>query len=215
MEFCSEYPKLEPAKQEQFRAVVTRLLSGHVLTPGAALQPDPDWRFAEKYEALIDAYLRLGGWRLELDPVLRLCRAIHMQGRQRVQFSKLESLILCVLRLVYHEEMQRVGEEETCELTVGQLRERVVQAGKPLSQLSRTALTYALRRLARHELVVIDRGFSAADDERLVIPAVIEKVLPHDKIADLYERVREYVGGKGEEGDGESDDGDDETEEEQ
>ncbi len=204
MDFCSEFPKLEPAKQEHFRHVVTRLLSGHVLTPGAALQPDPDWRFAEKYEGLIDAYLRLGGWRLELDPVLRLGRAMHMLGRQRVQFSKLESLILCVCRLVYHEEMQRVGEEETCELTVGQLRERVVQSGKPLAHLSRTALTHALRRLARHELVVIDRGFSAADDERIVVSSVIEKVLPPDKITDLYERVREYVGGKGGEEDGDS-----------
>jgi hypothetical protein len=209
MDFCAEYPKLEPSKQEQLKTVVTRLLSGHVLTPGAALQPDPDWRFAEKYEGLIDSYLRIGGWRLELDPVLRLCRAVHMQGRQRVQFSKMESLILCVCRLVYHEEMQRVGEEETCELTVGQLRERVVQAGKPLAQLSRTALTYALRRLARHELVIIDRGFNAADDERIVISSVIEKILPHDKIADLYERVREYVG-KGEEG--EEGEGDEEEE---
>jgi hypothetical protein len=213
MEFCTEYPKLEPSKQEQFKAVVTRLLSGHVLTPGPALQPDPDWRFAEKYEGLIDAYLRIGGWRIELDPVLRLCRAIHTQGRQRVQFSKLESLILCVCRLVYHEEMQRVGEEETCELTVGQLRERVVQAGKPLSQVSRTALTYAVRRLARHELVVIDRGFAGADDERVVIAPVIEKILPHDKIADLYERVREYTGGKSEEGEGEEGEEEEETEE--
>ena len=210
MDFCAEYPKLEPSKQEQLKAVVTRLLSGHVLTPGAALQPDPDWRFAEKYEGLIDSYLRIGGWRLELDPVLRLCRAVHMQGRQRVQFSKMESLILCDCRLVYHEEMQRVGEEETCELTVGQLRERVVQAGKPLAQLSRTALTYALRRLARHELVIIDRGFNAADDERIVISSVIEKILPHDKIADLYERVREYVG-KGDE-EGEEGEGDEEEE---
>jgi len=185
MDFCTEYPKLEPAKQEQFKSVITRLLSGHVLTPGAALQPDPDWRFAEKYDGLIDSYLRLGGWRLELDPVLRLCRAVHMLGRQRVQFSKMESLILCVFRLVYHEEMQRVGEEESCELTVGQLRERVVQAGKPLSALSRTALTYALRRLARHELVVIDRGFSAADDERIVIQPVIDPLAEMATLAKL------------------------------
>lgn len=194
MDFCGEFPKLEPAKQDKFREVVTRLLSGHVLTPGEALRPDPDWRFAEKYEALLDAYLRIGGWRLELDPTLRLCRAVHMLGRQRVQFSKLESLIVCMCRLVYHEEMQRASEEEACELTVSELREKLVQAGKPVSQLSRTALARAIRRLSRHEILVVDRGFSAVDDERILVSPVIEKILPQQRIAELYEQVRQYVG---------------------
>lgn len=193
-DFAAEYPRLEPAAREHFEKVVTRLLSGHVLTPGEALRPDPDWRFAEKNEALIDAYLRIGGWRLELDPALRLCRAVHMSGRQRVQLSKLESLILCMCRLAYHEEMSRAAEDEGCELTVSQLRERLVHAGKPLAQLSRTAMVRAIRRLARYEIVAIERGFGGADDERIGVNAVIEKILPPDVIAGLYDRVREYVG---------------------
>lgn len=198
MDFCAEFPKLEPAKQDKFREVVTRLLSGHVLTPGEALKPDPDWRFAEKYEGLLDAYLRIGGWRLELDPTLRLCRAVHVLGRQRVQFSKLESLIVCMCRLVYHEEMQRASEEEACELTVSELREKLVQAGKPASQLSRTALVRAIRRLARHEILEVDRGFSGVDDERILVSPVIEKILPQQRIVELYEQVRQYVGGDAE-----------------
>ena len=88
MDFAVEYPRLEPAQQERFREVVTRLLSGHVLTPGPAMQPDPDWRFAERHRELIDAYLRVGGWRLEIDLGLRLCRAVHESGEQRVRLSQ-------------------------------------------------------------------------------------------------------------------------------
>ncbi len=54
MDFLADYPRLEPAQQERFREVVTRLLSGHVLTPGPALKPDPDWRFAERYRDLAE-----------------------------------------------------------------------------------------------------------------------------------------------------------------
>lgn len=193
MDFVLEYPKLEPAQQERFREVVTRLLSGAVLTPGSALRPDADWRFAERHRELLDGYLRLGGWRLDIDLALRLCRAVHESGEQRVRLSKLESLVLCALRLAYHEEMQRVAEDARCELTVGALRERLIHAGKAAGTLSRRALDQALRRLHRHSLVTIERGFEGEDTETFVVSPLIEKVLPADRIAEMAERVRAYA----------------------
>lgn len=194
MDFSVEYPKLEPAQQERFREVVTRLLSGHVLTPGPAMRPDPDWRFAERHRELIDGYLRVGGWRLDIDLGLRLCRAVHESGEQRVRLNKLESLVLCALRLAYHEQMQQVAEDARCELTVGALRERLIHAGRPAWTLSRRALEQTLRRLARHSLVTIERGFGGEDSETVVVTPLIEKVLPADRIAELAERVRAYAG---------------------
>lgn len=185
---------MEAAQQERFREVVTRLLSGHVLTPGPAMRPDPDWRFAERHRELIDAYLRVGGWRLEVDLGLRLCRAVHESGEQRVRLSKLESLVLCTIRLAYHEQMQQVSEDMRTELSVGALRERLIHAGKPAAQLSRRALEHAVRRLARHSLVVIDRGFSAEDTETFEVSPLVEKVLPPDRIAEMAERIRAYTG---------------------
>jgi hypothetical protein len=193
VDFFEEFPKLEPAQRQRFSQVVTRLLSGEVLTPGSALRPDTDWRFAERYSALLDGYLRLGGWRLDIDLGLRLCRAVHEAGEQRVRFNKLESLVLCMLRLLYHEQMQQVSEELRCEVQVGELRERLVQSGRPVHQLHRRALANALRRLARHSLIELGRGFSGEDAERFFVQPLIEKVLPPDRIADMYERIRAYV----------------------
>src|SRR5256885_11557556 len=105
MDFVEDYPRLESAQQERFQRVVTRLLAGEVLTPGPPLQPDPDWRFAERFRELIDSYLRIGGWGFDLDPTLRLARATHETGAQRRRFSKPESLGLCIPRLHYHEQM--------------------------------------------------------------------------------------------------------------
>ena len=130
MDFLEDYAKLESTQQERFQRVVTRLLAGEVITPGSPLQPDPDWRFAERYRELIDSYLRIGGWGFDLDPTLRLARAVHEAGTQRVRFSKLESLVLCTLRLHYHEQMRLAAEEDRCDITVGQLRERLVHANR-------------------------------------------------------------------------------------
>jgi hypothetical protein len=193
VDFCSVYPHLEPAQQDRFRHIITRLLSGHIITPGTALQPDADWRFAERFRELLDSYLRIGGWRLDFDPSLRLCRVVHEGGEQRVRFSKLESLVLCTLRLHYHEHMQKVSESEICDLSVGELRERLIQSGVTAQKVSRRVLADALRRLTRHSLIVIDRPFTGEDHEKLQIHALIEKVLPPDKLTELADRVRLYA----------------------
>ncbi len=77
-----------------------------------AAEVDPDWRFAERYRDLIDSYLRLGGWRFDIDLGLRMARAVHEAGTQRVRFTKLESLVLCALRLHYHEQMRLATDQE-------------------------------------------------------------------------------------------------------
>ena len=55
-----------------------------------------------------------------------------------------------------------------------------------------------MRRLARHSLLVVERGFSGEDDETIVVSPVIEKVLPAARIAEMAERVKQYVGSAGE-----------------
>lgn len=193
MDFFDDFTELEPAQRERFQAVVTRLLAGQVLTPGSPLKPDLDWRFAERYRGLIDSYLRFGGWRLDIDLGLRLARAIHELGAQRVRFTKLESLLLCALRLHYHEQMRLAAEEDRCEITAGALRERLVLAGKPAAQLSPRTIAPALRRLARHSLIQLDRGFDGRDEERITVTPLIEKVLPPDKVQFIEERLRAYA----------------------
>ena len=193
MEFVEDYPKLEPAQKDRFQQVITRLLAGEVLTPGSPLKPDPDWRFAERFRELIDSYLRVGGWRFDIDLGLRLGRAVHEIGAQRVRFSKLESLLLCSLRLYYHEQMRLASDEERCEISIGVLRERLVHAGKPVAQLSMRALAPAVRRLARHSLVQVTRGFEARDDELLVVMPLVEKVLPADRIQEIEQKIKAYV----------------------
>jgi DNA-binding transcriptional ArsR family regulator len=200
-DFCLEYPKLEHAQREHFRRVVTRLLSGHVITPGEALRPDRDWRFAERHQELIDGYLRIGGWRMDLDRSNQQCRAVHEAGEQRVRFNKLESLVLCSLRLIYHEQMRAADETERCVLKVGELRERLALAGRSSSSIQRRALSDALKRLQRHALVALDRGFQGEDAESITVSPLIAKVLAPDKVAELARRVRAYASPSAEVGD--------------
>ena len=75
----------------------------------------------------------------------------------------------------------------------GEIRERLIQAGRPAAQLSPRLLALALRKLARHSLVRIDRGFEALDHELVEVEALLEKVLPADRINEMEQRIRNYA----------------------
>ena len=197
MDFIEDYPKLEPGQQDHFQRVVTRLLSGAVLTPGSPLHVDPDWRFAERHRDLIHSYLILAGWRFDIDLGLRMARAVHEAGAQRARFNKLESLVLCALRLYYHEQMTLATDQERCRMLAGDLRERLIQAGRPAAQLSPRRLADALRRLAKHSLVRIERGFEAQDHEVIEVEPLIERVLFAERISDIEQRIRTYTAAAG------------------
>jgi hypothetical protein len=109
---------------------------------------------------------------------------VHESGEQRVRLSKLESLVLCTLRLAYHEQMQQVSDDLRCELSVGSLRERLIQSGLAAAQLSRRALEHALRRLPG----IPARWPGARRGHRDLRGEPVEG-LPADRIAELAERA--------------------------
>jgi hypothetical protein len=98
-----------------------------------------------------------------------------------------------MLRLHYHEQMRLAAEEDRCDITVGLLRERLAHAGKPIAQLSARALGQAVRRLARHSIVRIARGFDTEDDAVIEVTPLVEKVLPDDRIQEIAQRIKAYV----------------------
>src|SRR5260370_42496172 len=119
MDFFEDYPRLESAQQERFKRVVTRLLAGEILTPGSPLEPDPDWRFAERFRELIDCYLRIGGWGFDLDSTLRLGRAAPETRAPPERFSQPQSLARCMLPVHLPRQNRLAGQENPRDTTVG------------------------------------------------------------------------------------------------
>ena len=105
------------------------------------------------------------------------------------------------MRLIYHEQMRAADETERCVLKVGELRERLALAGRSSSSIQRRALSDALKRLQRHALVALDRGFQGEDAESMTVSPLIAKVLAPDKVAELARRVRAYASPSAEAGD--------------
>lgn len=189
MDFCTEYPTLEPREQDRFREVLGRLMEGKIITAGTPLNPDPDWAYLERYHPLLSAYLTLGGWRLDYQPARQIARVIHPLGAGRVRFDRLESICLLLLRLNFHEQMGTLREGGDCTVTVAELREQLIHRGYKTHQVRRRVLERAVRSLARADLVTIEWGFQGDDRETITVNPVIESVVTPGDI----DKVRDYL----------------------
>jgi len=50
-----------------------------------------------------------------------------------------------------------------------------------------------VRKLARHSIVRVARGFDADDDATIEVMPLVEKVLPDDRIQEIAQRIKAYV----------------------
>jgi hypothetical protein len=182
--------RLSADQQERFERVVNRLMGGVVLTPGEnpLTMPDADWRFLERHLHLVEGYLGIAGWTVDYHPEHRMARAIHKEGKHRVRFNLLESLVVCILRLAYHEQMAGGGTDEQCEVTTGDLRERIAQAHRTSAAIARTKLAQAIRKLKRYGIVDVQWGYDAEDYEMIRVLPMIEMVLSNDTVHRFFER---------------------------
>lgn len=189
-DFLDDLRRLSGDQQERFQRVVSRLLGGEVISAGAnpLLLPDADWRFLQNNLRLVDAYLDVAGWRVDVSHEHRMARALHKEGQHKVRFDLLESLALCILRLAYHEQMSSGSREDRCEVPTGELRERVALAQRSSAPISRTRLAPAIRKLARYGIVDVEWGYDAEDTDLIVVTPVVEMVLSPDAVHRFFQQ---------------------------
>lgn len=189
--FLEELRALSVSKQEQFQRVVSRLLNGQVLSPGdrALRSPDPDWMFLSSHRGLVDGWMRVGGFRVDFHGDAEIARAAHIAGEHQARFDLNESLVVCVLRQIYHEQMSSGVRDSGCVVRIDEIRERIAVAGHGARLMSAGAALRALKRLARHRLVRLDPGFAGDDHDEVRVEPLIEKVLTPDQITRYFEEL--------------------------
>jgi hypothetical protein len=183
LSFLEAIVGLRSDQRAQFQRVVSRLLSGDVISPGDnPLAPvDPDWRFLERHSQLVEAYLSIAGWNVQYLAQQKFARAVHSQGHHRVRFTLLESLLACLCRQRYHEQMLDAETDGKCEISVGDIRERISIARKgnpPGKQL----IEEAFKKLRKYGLVEFDSDFEADDYQLVCIKPLVEVVLSMEQV---------------------------------
>lgn len=116
---------------EQFKSVCNQLLSRTYLVrtvyqPGKGRVDNPDYLFLSRHYEAVQDYLSLLDWDLRRDDLNGFFYVLNTDEANRCNLNKRETAILLALRLIYEENMERLGLEQDAICTVRDVLEKVV-----------------------------------------------------------------------------------------
>lgn len=116
---------------EQFKSVCNQLLSRTYIVrtiyqPGKDRVDNPDYLFLSRHYEAVQEYLSLLDWDLRRDELNGYFYVLNTDEANRCYLNKKETAILLALRLIYEENMERLGLEQDAVCTVRDVLEKVV-----------------------------------------------------------------------------------------
>ena len=110
---------------DHFKAVCNQLLST-LYKPGEGRVNNPDYVFISAHFEEIRDYLTLLDWDLRKDDLNGYFYVINTDEANRCNLNKKETAILLAIRMIYEENMERLGLEQDAICTVRDVLEKVV-----------------------------------------------------------------------------------------
>ena len=118
---------------EQFKSVCNQLLSRTYIVrtiyqPGKGRVDNPDYLFLSRHYEAVQEYLSLLDWDLRRDELNGYFYVLNTDEANRCNLNKKETAILLALRLIYEENMERLGLEQDAVCTVRDVLEKCDRA---------------------------------------------------------------------------------------
>ena len=196
---CEEYAKgyieLTDTRKNTFSRLCNKLLNDNFIY--AYKQDDRnDYYEILSMKSLIENYFSMIDFDLIHVDTYKLFYIQTNADRNRMKLKKLETVIVLVLRLLYHKGSLNVNSSSDIQTTLGKMIIEINQTGIFKTQISMTDYLEALRLLKRFKL--IDFTFKDfKEDNVIIIYPTILYVAKVDTIDMLNDKLKTYVNVKG------------------
>lgn len=168
---------------EQFKSVCNQLLSRTYVVrtlyrPGKGRVNNPDYTFLSLHYETVQDYLSLLDWNLRRDTLNGYFYVVNTDEANRCNLNKKETAILLALRMIYEENLERLGLEQDAICTVRDVLEKVVTdyailPAKPNMDEVKRALTL----LENHAIIQrIDGKFNQSSCKFAILSTVLAAV---------------------------------------
>ena len=183
---------MEQKDKDRFKAVCNYLLSHTFLNrvvfkPGKGFVNNPDYTFAVSHAHQIKEYLGFLDWDIVQNETDGYIAVVNSGGANCMSLNKIETSVLLVLRLLYHEAgSEQLGAEREVESTVRDLVEKCTPFSFIKTRYDRERMFRALAIFEDHNLIQRKGGtFKDIECEFYILPSILSAV----PAARLYEMV--------------------------
>ena len=178
--------KMTLAQQQQFRDTANKLLSTTFLSKDKRDNKE-NYYFLMSYKEVFDEFFQILGYEVTLDMPTGSVMLSGASSSNTLKLKRDESIILLILRLLYHEKMKdtSLNENIVCAISDIHIKYDYLEIKR---KLNKTDLVQALRLLRRYNLIEVTGDLTSSATKIVILPTILMAVKSED-ITEIYNTI--------------------------
>lgn len=190
------YERLTNVQKATFKDIANKLLASTFLARDKKDNKD-NYYFIVSYKEVFDEFFAILGYEVKLDQGVG---SIMLKSDQNTGFLKLrrdETIILLILRILYHERLKETSLNENVVITVLDIHEKYnfLEIKK---RINKTDLVSALRLFRRFNLIETIGDITMSNTKVVIMPTILYAINT-EEITEVYNTVSRIVSEAGDE----------------
>ena len=178
--------KMTVTQQNQFKDAVNKLLASTFLSRDKRDNKE-SYYFLMSYKEVFDEFFKILGYEVILDMPTGSVMLVGASAQNTLKLKRDESIVLLILRLLYHEKMKDTSLNENIVCQVSDIHEKYDYL-EIKKKLNKTDLINSLRLFRRYNLIEVT-GYLTSSACRIVILPTILMAIKSEDITEVYNTI--------------------------
>ncbi len=178
--------KMTVTQQQNFKDTANKLLASTFLSRDKKDNKEA-YYFLMSYKEVFDEFFKILGYEIELDMQSGSVMLTGATSANTLKLRRDESLILLILRLLYHEKMKDTSLNENIVCSVSDIHEKYDML-EIKRKLNKTDLVSALRLLRRYNIIEITGDLTSSSCKLVILPTILMAIKSED-ITEVFNTI--------------------------
>lgn len=190
------FERLSNVQKTTFKDIANKLLANTFLARDKKDNKD-NYYFVVSYKEVFDEFFAILGYEVRLDQALG---AVMLRSDQNTGYLKLrrdETIILLILRLLYHERLKETSLNENVVISVLDIHEKYNYL-EIKKRINKTDLVSALRLFRRFNIIETIGDITMSNTKVVIMPTILFAI-DTEEITEVYNTVSRIVSEAGDE----------------
>lgn len=182
----NNYETMNVSQQNLFRDTANKLLANTFLCRDKRDNKE-SYYFLISYKEIFDEFFKILGYEINLDTTTGCVMLEGASASNTLKLKRDESIILLIVRLLYHEKAKDTSLNENIICSVGDIHEKYdyLQIKR---KLNKTDLVSSLRLLRRYNLIEVTGDLTTSACRIVILPTILMAIKSED-VNDVYQTI--------------------------
>lgn len=178
--------KMTVTQQTQFKDTANKLLAYTFLSRDKKDNKEA-YYFLMSYKEVFDEFFKILGYEIELDMPTGSVMLTGASASNTLKLRRDETLVLLILRLLYHEKMKDTSLNENIVCQVSDIHEKYDYL-EIKKKLNKTDLISSLRLLKRYNLIEVTGDLQTSSCKVVILPTILMAIRSED-ITEVFNTI--------------------------